>query len=144
MSLNYRAAVLHQSGVPLAIERVSAAPLGPTDVIVKIRAAGLCHTDLEVMSGSLRYPLPMILGHEAAGIVQRVGSADSPLEYLPRRGQISGLCLIDHLADDGVYVFLGYGIEKRRADTRHLGRIGIAGPAPVPPDEAPTGGTIAV
>src|ERR1700733_9199216 len=75
MSLNYRAAVLHQSGAPLVIERVSAGPPGPADVVVKIRAAGLCHTDLEVMSGSLRYPLPMILGHEAAGIVEEVGSA---------------------------------------------------------------------
>src|SRR6201998_1378126 len=75
MSLNYRAAVLRQSGMPLAIERVSARPLGPVDVVVKIRAAGLCHTDLEVMSGSLRYPLPMILGHEAAGIVEEVGGA---------------------------------------------------------------------
>ena len=73
MSLNYRAAVLRQSGMPLAIERVSASPLGPADVVVKVRAAGLCHTDLEVMSGSLRYPLPMILGHEAAGIVEEVG-----------------------------------------------------------------------
>jgi len=75
MSLDYRAAVLHRSGTPLAIERVSAAPPGPGDVVVKIRAAGLCHTDLEVISGSLRYPLPMILGHEAAGIVEEVGSA---------------------------------------------------------------------
>src|SRR3984885_14648327 len=75
MSLNYRAAVLHQSGTPLVIERVSAGSHGPADVVVKIRAAGLCHTDLEVISGSLRYPLPMILGHEAAGTVEEVGSA---------------------------------------------------------------------
>ena len=74
MSLNYRAAVLHRSGTPLVIERVSAGPPGPADVVVKIRAAGLCHTDLEVISGSLRYPLPMILGHEAAGIVEEIGS----------------------------------------------------------------------
>jgi S-(hydroxymethyl)glutathione dehydrogenase / alcohol dehydrogenase len=67
MSLNYRAAVLHQSCTALAIERVSARAPGPADVVVRIRAAGLCHTDLEVMSGSLRYPLPMILGHEAPG-----------------------------------------------------------------------------
>jgi S-(hydroxymethyl)glutathione dehydrogenase / alcohol dehydrogenase len=75
MSLTYRAAVLRQSGMPLAIERVSSAPISPTDVVVRIRAAGLCHTDLEVISGSLRYPLPMILGHEAAGVVEEVGRA---------------------------------------------------------------------
>src|SRR5246127_4948023 len=77
MSLNYRAAVLYRSGTPLVIEHVSAAPPGPTDVVVKVRAAGLCHTDLEVIDGSLRYPLPMILGHEAAGVVEEVGAAVS-------------------------------------------------------------------
>ncbi len=74
MSLQYRAAVLHRSGTPLAIEQVSAADPAPTDVVVRVRAAGLCHTDLEVIDGSLRYPLPMILGHEAAGVVERVGA----------------------------------------------------------------------
>ena len=69
MSPDYRAAVLHQSGTPLAIERVSARPPGPADVVVKIRAAGLCHTDLEVMNGSLRYPLPMILGQDRKSVV---------------------------------------------------------------------------
>jgi S-(hydroxymethyl)glutathione dehydrogenase/alcohol dehydrogenase len=74
MGLKYRAAVLHQSGKPLAIEQVSASRPAPTDVVVRVRAAGLCHTDLEVIDGSLRYPLPMILGHEAAGVVEEVGT----------------------------------------------------------------------
>jgi S-(hydroxymethyl)glutathione dehydrogenase/alcohol dehydrogenase len=75
MALQYRAAVLHQSGTPLAVERVSAPAPSPGDVVVRIRAASLCHTDLEVIDGSLRYPLPMILGHEASGIVEEIGSA---------------------------------------------------------------------
>jgi len=75
MPLRYRAAVLHQSGTPLAIEQVFAGDPAPHDVVVRVRAAGLCHTDLEVIDGSLRYPLPMILGHEAAGIVEDVGAA---------------------------------------------------------------------
>jgi S-(hydroxymethyl)glutathione dehydrogenase/alcohol dehydrogenase len=74
MPLHYRAAVLHRSGTPLAIEPVSAGEPGPTDVLVRVRAAGLCHTDLEVIDGSLRYPLPMILGHEAAGVVEWAGA----------------------------------------------------------------------
>ncbi|TSJ60838.1 Zn-dependent alcohol dehydrogenase [Starkeya sp. 3C] len=73
MSLNYRAAVLHEAGRPLVIERVVAEPLRPHDVRVKIKAAGLCHTDLEVIEGGLRYPMPIVLGHEAAGIVEEVG-----------------------------------------------------------------------
>lgn len=75
MALTYRAAVLHQAGTPLTIEAVTAPDPAPTDVVVRLRAAGLCHTDLEVIDGSLRYPLPMILGHEASGIVEDVGAA---------------------------------------------------------------------
>ena len=47
----------------MSIETVTATALKPTDVLVRIRAAGLCHTDLEVIEGSLRYPLPIVLGH---------------------------------------------------------------------------------
>jgi S-(hydroxymethyl)glutathione dehydrogenase/alcohol dehydrogenase len=82
MTLQYQAAVLHAAGTPLTIERVSAAPLAPSDVLVRVRAAGLCHTDLEVIDGSLRYPMPIVLGHEAAGIVDEVGAA----VVAPRKG----------------------------------------------------------
>ena len=75
MTLQYDAAVLHRPGAALAIERISAAPLGRSDVLVRVRAAGLCHTDLEVIEGSLRYPMPILLGHEAAGVVEEVGPA---------------------------------------------------------------------
>ncbi len=75
MALQYRAAVLHAAQTPMSIETITAAALKPTDVLVRIRAAGLCHTDLEVIEGSLRYPMPIVLGHEAAGIVEQVGSA---------------------------------------------------------------------
>ena len=75
MNLQYEAAVLHAAGTPLTIERVSAAALGNSDVLVRLRAAGLCHTDLEVLEGSLRYPMPIVLGHEAAGVVEDAGSA---------------------------------------------------------------------
>src|SRR4051794_6510270 len=75
MALQYRAAVLHAAQTPMAIETIAAAALQPTDVLVRIRAAGLCHTDLEVIEGSLRYPMPIVLGHEAAGVVEQVGPA---------------------------------------------------------------------
>lgn len=73
MPLTYRAAILHAAKQPLTIETVTASPLRPTDVLVRIRAAGLCHTDLEVIEGGLRYPMPIVLGHEAAGTVEEVG-----------------------------------------------------------------------
>jgi S-(hydroxymethyl)glutathione dehydrogenase / alcohol dehydrogenase len=75
MTLQYRAAVLHAAQTPLSVETVTAADLKPTDVLVRLRAAGLCHTDLEVIEGSLRYPMPIVLGHEAAGVVEQVGAA---------------------------------------------------------------------
>src|SRR3984893_9701432 len=75
MTLQYRAAVLHAAQTPLSIETVAAASLKPTDALVRIRAAGLCPTDVEVTEASLRYPLPIVLGHEAAGVVEQIGPA---------------------------------------------------------------------
>ncbi|WP_366194807.1 Zn-dependent alcohol dehydrogenase [Meridianimarinicoccus marinus] len=69
----FRAAVLRAPGEAMKIEDVEARPLGPRDVMVKIRAAGLCHTDLEVIGGSLRLNMPAVLGHEAAGVVTAAG-----------------------------------------------------------------------
>ncbi len=73
MTIDYRAAVLHGAGAPMTVEPVVASGLGRNDVLVRIKAAGLCHTDLEVITGSLRYPMPIVLGHEAAGIVEELG-----------------------------------------------------------------------
>jgi S-(hydroxymethyl)glutathione dehydrogenase/alcohol dehydrogenase len=75
MNLQYEAAVLHRARSALVIEQVGATALGPADVLVRLGAAGLCHTDLGVIDGSLRYPMPIVLGHEAAGVIVEVGSA---------------------------------------------------------------------
>ncbi|MEO8079614.1 MAG: Zn-dependent alcohol dehydrogenase [Caldimonas sp.] len=72
--MEFRAAVLSATGQPLSIETVAVAPLRRGDVLIRNRASGLCHTDLEVIDGSLAYPLPIVLGHEGAGIVEAVGS----------------------------------------------------------------------
>jgi S-(hydroxymethyl)glutathione dehydrogenase/alcohol dehydrogenase len=71
--MQMNAAVLYEVDKPLVIERVDLAALQPGDVLVKIGASGLCHTDLEVMRGSLRLPLPIVLGHEGAGVVEAIG-----------------------------------------------------------------------
>lgn len=76
-----RAAVLRRSGMaspyegsrPLTVEVVELAEAGPGEVLVKIEAAGLCHSDLSVINGDRPRPLPMALGHEASGIVEAVG-----------------------------------------------------------------------
>jgi S-(hydroxymethyl)glutathione dehydrogenase/alcohol dehydrogenase len=73
--MKFKAAVLNKVNEPMTLDTLEMAPLAPTDVLVKIRASGLCHTDLEVIQGSLAYPLPIVLGHEGAGIVEAVGDA---------------------------------------------------------------------
>lgn len=72
--MKFQAAVLHRIDSPLVIETLELSALKPTDVLVRIQASGLCHTDLEVIQGSLAYPLPIVLGHEGAGIVEAVGA----------------------------------------------------------------------
>jgi S-(hydroxymethyl)glutathione dehydrogenase/alcohol dehydrogenase len=72
--MRFRAAVLHQVDTPLRVQEVEMAALRPGDVLVRVGASGLCHTDLEVIQGALAYPLPIVLGHEGAGIVEAVGS----------------------------------------------------------------------
>ncbi|MEO8836725.1 MAG: Zn-dependent alcohol dehydrogenase [Caldimonas sp.] len=73
--MEFRAAVLSAVGAPLSIETVQMTALQPGDVLIRNRASGLCHTDLEVIDGSLAYPLPIVLGHEGAGVVEAVGAA---------------------------------------------------------------------
>lgn len=71
--MKFRAAILRAVGQPLTVEEVDLKPLKAGDVLVRLRASGLCHTDLEVMEGSLAYPMPIVLGHEGAGVVEKVG-----------------------------------------------------------------------
>jgi alcohol dehydrogenase len=79
--MKVRAAVLREIGRPapyaesrpLAIEDVELDPPGPGEVLVRIRAAGLCHSDLSVIDGNRPRPMPMVLGHEAAGVVEATG-----------------------------------------------------------------------
>ena len=64
---------------PLVIETVTLAPPGPGEVLVAIKAAGLCHSDLSVINGERPRPMPMALGHEAAGIVAALGEGVADL-----------------------------------------------------------------
>ena len=61
---------------PLTLETLELDPPGPGEVLVRIKAAGLCHSDLSVINGNRPRPMPMALGHEAAGIVEEVGPVE--------------------------------------------------------------------
>jgi alcohol dehydrogenase len=77
-----RAAVLYQQGkprpyadsTPLVIESLDLSPPGEDEVLIEIRAAGLCHSDLSGIEGVRQRALPMVIGHEAAGIVREIGA----------------------------------------------------------------------
>jgi len=69
-----KAAVLVQPKQPLAIEELSIAKPGPHEVLIRTAACGLCHSDLHFIEGSYPHALPAVPGHEAAGIVEAVGS----------------------------------------------------------------------
>ena len=68
-----KAAVLHELNKPLVIEEIDIDEPGPGWVMVKTVSAGVCHSDLHQIDGLWPIDLPVVLGHEGAGIVERVG-----------------------------------------------------------------------
>ncbi|WP_328420199.1 NAD(P)-dependent alcohol dehydrogenase [Streptomyces sp. NBC_00443] len=75
MSIPTRAAVVESGGAPFTLSDVELDEPGPHEAVVRMVATGLCHTDLGVASGGLPFPLPGVLGHEGAGVVEAVGPA---------------------------------------------------------------------
>ncbi len=86
--MKIKAAVLHEMGRPrpyaesrpLVIEELDLAPPGEGEVLARVAAAGLCHSDLSVINGDRPRPTPMALGHEAAGVVEELGPGVRDLE----------------------------------------------------------------
>lgn len=69
-----KAAVLYEVGQPLQIENISIDKPGPREVLVRTVAAGVCHSDLHFVEGLYPYRMPVVLGHESAGVVEAVGA----------------------------------------------------------------------
>ena len=65
--------VAREAGIPAEVEELRLPEIGPGRVRVRIRAAGVCHSDLSMVNGTLKPPYPLVLGHEAAGEVVEVG-----------------------------------------------------------------------
>ena len=92
-----RAAVLETMGAsapyasskPLVIETLELDPPGPGEVLIRLQASGLCHSDLSVINGDRPRPMPMALGHEAAGVVEQLGPA--------AEADSTGLAVGDHV-----------------------------------------------
>ncbi len=68
-----KAAVLFERGQPLQIEELSVDTPGPREVLIRVAATGVCHSDLHMADGSFPAPMPAVLGHETAGVVEAIG-----------------------------------------------------------------------
>lgn len=69
-----KAAIFREVNQPMEIEEVQVSKPGPREVLIRTSAAGVCHSDMHFFNGTYPGQLPMILGHESAGIVEQVGS----------------------------------------------------------------------
>jgi S-(hydroxymethyl)glutathione dehydrogenase/alcohol dehydrogenase len=75
-----RAAVLHASGEPVRIEEIALFDPAPNQVVVRLHASGVCHSDLSVVRGTFPFMFPTVLGHEGSGVIESVGDAVTRVE----------------------------------------------------------------
>jgi S-(hydroxymethyl)glutathione dehydrogenase/alcohol dehydrogenase len=73
-TITTRAAIFRGAGTPQELAQVELGPLGPDDVVVQMRAVGICGSDLHMLNGDWVRAQPMVLGHEGAGVVSHVGA----------------------------------------------------------------------
>jgi S-(hydroxymethyl)glutathione dehydrogenase/alcohol dehydrogenase len=71
--MKIKAAVLRDYGKPVSIEEIELAPPKEHEVLVKTAYTGYCHSDYSFIIGALKFPIPLVLGHEASGVVEAVG-----------------------------------------------------------------------
>jgi S-(hydroxymethyl)glutathione dehydrogenase / alcohol dehydrogenase len=72
--MRIRAAVLEQTGAALVVQELELAPPGPGEVLVRLRASGVCQSDQNAIDGTAETPCPAVLGHEGAGVVEAIGA----------------------------------------------------------------------
>lgn len=100
--MKIRAAVLERTGGELAVQELDLAPPGPSEVLVRLHATGVCHSDWNTVDGTAETRCPAVLGHEGAGVVEAVGAGVTrvgvgdrvALSWAPSCGEC-GECLRD-------------------------------------------------
>ena len=121
-----KAAVLWELNAPWSVEEIELDPPGPGEVLVKLSASGMCHSDEHLVTGDLPFALPIIGGHEGAGVVQQVGAGVSWLApgdhvvfgFIPSCGRCPS-CSTGHqnLCDLGA--LMGLGLQITDGTSRH-------------------------
>jgi S-(hydroxymethyl)glutathione dehydrogenase/alcohol dehydrogenase len=79
MSRKAKAAICREHNKPVVVETIAVDPPKRGEVTVKLGACGVCHSDLSAITGTIALPLPLVLGHEGAGVVEEVGEGVSEL-----------------------------------------------------------------
>ena len=92
MSRKAKAALCRELNKPVTVEEITVDPPGRGEVSVRIGACGVCHSDLSAVNGTIALPLPLVLGHEAAGVVEEAGEG------------VAGLKKGDHVAFSFIYM----------------------------------------
>ncbi len=121
-----KAAVMRSTGQPLVIEDIEIADPAPREVLVRTAAVGVCHSDLHIVDGTLPVQLPIVLGHEPAGVVEAVGSevhAFAPGDHVI--GCLSVFCgQCDYCASGRTYLCGGAATMRKRDDAPRLSKNG--------------------
>src|SRR6266481_2341150 len=73
MAQKAKAVVCREVGKPIVVEEIQVDSPGRGEVAIKLAAAGVCHSDLSATNGTIPFPLPLVLGHEGAGVIVAVG-----------------------------------------------------------------------
>lgn len=111
-----KAVRLIETGKPLELQHVPVPAPGPEDVLIRVKAAGICHSDAHYRAGKSRvHPLPMTLGHEVAGVVEDAGSAVKQLRPGDR------VC-VHYLATCGACAWCSGGNEQFCASGQMIGK----------------------
>lgn len=125
-SMKTKAAVLWEINAPWSVEEIELDAPGPGEVLVKIAASGMCHSDEHLTTGDLPFALPIVGGHEGAGVVEQVGEGVSWLApgdhvvfgFIPSCGRCPS-CSTGHqnLCDLGA--LMGLGMQISDGTSRH-------------------------
>ncbi len=156
------AAVLEAAGGPLRVDELELEEPRRDEVLVRLRASGICRSDLSLLDGKWPVPLPMVLGHEGAGVVEGVGAAVDPgrigehvvLTFTPAcgrcrfclQGRVNLCTAAAHAMDDGVLPDGTTRLSRAGRPVHHLALVSsfatyavvpANGAIPVPPELDP-------
>ncbi len=112
-----RAAIMYAAKQPLVIETIDVDEPAANEVVVKTSASGVCHSDLHFMTGDYPYPTPVVLGHESAGVVEKVGSNVTRVKPGDR-------VVVAFVASCGACDFCTVGKPYLCGNSQALGRMG--------------------